>query len=85
MSNTSNGRKGFYIELDPELVRLVKELASSNDRAFRDEVSHALRRHLASPPRVVVNTPELGGAWVVKQEEVPPPVKRPRGRPRKNI
>ena len=55
----------------------LRELAQANGRAIRYEVEHALRRHLAAPPRLVVR--ELPPAAV----EPPEVMRRKRGRPRK--
>jgi hypothetical protein len=60
------GRKGVYVELPLELLEEVRRLAEANGRGFRDEVQHALERHLAAPPtvRVVIDTPDLPPAEV---------------------
>jgi hypothetical protein len=62
---------GKYIELDPEVVRQMAELAERNKRSFREEVEHALRRHLAAPPVVTVQVtvPELPPATIEVQEK----------------
>lgn len=56
-------------EVDEGLFLRFKELARRNHRTFVEELEHAMARHLASPPTVVVTTPELA--------DVPP---APRGR-----
>ena len=48
------GTKAMLLELDLALVDRVRSLAESNSRAFREEVSHALSRHLEVPPRIKV-------------------------------
>jgi hypothetical protein len=53
-------KKGKYIELPEELWAQVKALADANDRDFREEIEHALQRHVADPPRII------------RIEEVPP-------------
>lgn len=65
-SDRRPGRQGVYVELPPELIAQVRELAGRNLRDFRSEVQHALERHLAAPPtvRVVVDTPALPPAEV---------------------
>lgn len=77
--------KGVYVELPPGLVEEVRELAGRNGRGFRDEVEHALRRHLAAPPSVrsVVEEPPLAPADAGPAAPAPPaPAPRKRGRPR---
>ena len=72
--------KGIYIELPPQLVERVKELAERNRRGFKDEIQHAIERHLGAPPEVTVrvDVPPLAPA------ALPDPPPRPkRGRPKK--
>lgn len=66
---------GFYIVLDKVTRDAVALLAERNKRSVREEVTHAIRRHLAAPPSVSVEVPPLA--------DVPPPPKRKPGRPRK--
>jgi len=70
-SDDRPGRKGVYVELPLEMIEAVRQLAERNGRGFRDELQHALERHLEAPPavRVVIDTPALSPA------EVPPPRK----------
>jgi hypothetical protein len=68
--------------LDKTLLDGLEELATRNHRTVTDEMSHAIQRHLESPPVVILTTttPPITPAVV----EAPPPApKRPRGRPRK--
>jgi hypothetical protein len=77
-TNRTKGVKGVYLELPPDLVEQLKAQARANGRTFRAECEHGLRRHLAAPPAVV--TPDMPTADVNGVQ----PVKRPRGRPRKD-
>ena len=72
--------KGIYIELPPALVDRVKGLAERNRRGFKDEIQHAIERHLEAPPEVTVKVevPPLGPAALPD-----PPPKPKRGRPKK--
>lgn len=71
---------GKYVELRPELAKQMDELAASNSRTFRDELEHAIERHLAKPPtiRVEINTPELAPAEISPAPS--PPSRRTRAR-----
>lgn len=69
---------GVYLTLPPDLLAAVRELAAKNGRPFKTEVEHALMRHLAVPPILVV--PVLPPATVPVEPEQP----RGRGRPRKS-
>src|SRR5262249_41879175 len=70
------GTKGVWVELTPESISGLKALAFVNSRSFRDELQHAVSRHLAAPParRVVVTVelPKLPPAEVSPAEEAPP-------------
>ena len=76
------GRRGTYIELPEELFDGVHALAESNQRTFRDEVVHAIQRHLNQPPKVqvIVDSPDLKPETISRKDE---PAKPKRGRPRK--
>lgn len=69
---------GVYLTLPPDLLTQVRELAAKNGRPLKTEVEHALLRHLAVPPILVV--PALPPATV----PVEPVQPRGRGRPRKS-
>lgn len=77
MPKIEPGEEGLYIALPSLLAAELRELAQANGRAIRYEVEHALRRHLAAPPRLVVR--ELPTSVV----EPPEVMRRKRGRPRK--
>ena len=79
----STKAKGVYVEFDPERLERLRALAERNCRTFREEVEHAVQRHLDAPPVIKVvrteETPELLPAEVGVREG-----QRPRrGRPRK--
>lgn len=65
-SDDRPGRKGVYVELPLDLLEAVRRLAERNGRGFRDEVQHALERHLEAPPtvRIVIDTPALAATEV---------------------
>lgn len=73
----TRGLRGYHLEMEEDVMERVRELAQANGRPLRDEVTHALLRHLASPPivRVEVDAREM--------PDVPAPEKRRRGRPPK--
>jgi hypothetical protein len=75
----SQGVKNVNVELPPDLIEQVRQLAERNGRPFREEVVSALRRHLAAPPEVEVieRAPPLPAATVTR-----PGAGRPRGRRR---
>lgn len=50
--------------LPVDVMAAMKELAQRNGRSVEVEAAHALRRHLAQPPTVVVNTPPLAAAAI---------------------
>lgn len=77
------GRRSVYLDMDAELHGAIQILADSNGRPFKDELEHALRRHLAQPPkRVIVETvPALDDATIEQAPAAPAPAKK-RGRPR---
>lgn len=79
----SAGVVGKYVELRPELVAAFEALAEANHRSFRDELQHAMERHLESPPvrRLVERVPPVGEATVDVDPEAAAP--RRRGRPPK--
>lgn len=72
----TKGLVGKFIELDPAVIAEIEDLADRNDRSFRDEVEHALRRHAAQPPTITVTVPPLLPAKTEDQ-----PKGRGRGRP----
>ena len=45
------------MELDGELVKVVRSFAKSRDETLREVVEMALRRHLANPPAKVEPPP----------------------------
>jgi len=61
------GCRQVNLELPIELLEQVIELAERNSRRMKDEFVHALQRHLAAPPVVRIETPELGPAEVVER------------------
>ncbi len=67
------------IDFDDRLHADMMALANGNNRTLREEVEHACRRHLAAPPTVRVDTPELPPAEIVVSAKPKPK----RGRPRK--
>ena len=73
---TPEGYRMVALDLPIELVDRLKELAGVTRRSFRDEVTHALERHLAQPPQVLyqMDTPPLSPETVRVEE--PPPKKR---------
>lgn len=79
------GFTGVFIELADELVARTHELAKVNDRPFREEVAHAIERHLSAPPTikkiVEVKVPDLPPATVEVAEQPKPK----RGRPPKQV
>ena len=80
MPETKPGRRGRFVELAEGLDAAMVALAEANGRTYREELEHAIARHLEAPPvcRVVVDTPPMPPAEV----EAGSPKKR-RGRPRK--
>lgn len=71
------GTRQVGLDLPLDLIDAVITLAEANGRRIRDEVIHALQRHLAAPPVVRVETPDMPPAEVVA------PPKKPGGRPPK--
>lgn len=65
-------KTGYYLEVEPDILAQFKGLAQINGRSVREEIVHALRRHLAQPPVVVVQTQPLAEATI------PPPSPRKR-------
>lgn len=51
--------KGTYIEFSPDLLGRLRALARANGRSLKAELEHAAERHLARPPRLTIETPEL--------------------------
>lgn len=72
MARTSAGEKGTYVALPEDLLEGIKRLAESNGRPLKDEVAHALRRHLDAPPQLI--TPAMPAV----EMETPTPKKRGR-------
>ena len=52
------GVRPIYLELPPDVDEGIRALAESLGRSLKEEIVHALRRHLEAPPRLV--TPSLG-------------------------
>jgi hypothetical protein len=77
MPRTREGFGQLTTLVPVDVLQAIGELAGANGRSRAEEVVHALERHLAAPPVVRVETPPLPPL------EMPPPTKRPRGRPRK--
>ncbi len=46
------GQRPRYIDVDAVLDARFAKLAASNGRSYKDELHHAMRRHLAQPPKV---------------------------------
>lgn len=69
MPSDSRKGKSVYVELPEDLVTRTRELAARNNRPFNAELAHALERHLAAPPLVVVKTPKLRPATVKVEPE----------------
>jgi hypothetical protein len=63
----TKGAKGLYLDLAPELIEALKERARESGRTLGEECEYRLR----------ATAPQIPGANGVE------PVKRPRGRPRK--
>lgn len=72
-------RRPLCIELDDTIREAITDLATKNGRSLKAEIQHALARHLAAPPTVIIKTPAMKPA-TAKIE--PQDVKRTRGRPR---
>ena len=73
----TSGCKPLYVEMPLEMDSGLRELAARNGRGVKDELLHAVRRHLATPPTLVA--PELPPDKVVPPADDAPK----RGRPRK--
>ena len=58
------GLKGVYIEFEEGFLAQVQDLARANNRPFKEEVMHALHRHLAAPPVFVMTTPAMPPAMI---------------------
>ena len=71
MPNMRSGYRQLSVLVPDETYLAVQALAEQLGRSMAAEVEHALRRHVAAPPRAVaVETPELA--------DVPaPPARRP--------
>ena len=74
-------RRPLCIELDDAIREAITDLATKNGRSLKAEIQHALTRHLAAPPVVVVKTPVMKAASVMIQPETTT-TKRTRRRPR---
>ena len=80
MPRTKADSEGVYFELSRALAADMKALAERNGRSFRDEMTSAVKRHLATPPVVVpVEPPALAA------ELVPAGQKPRRGRPKTKV
>lgn len=77
--NPSRGVSQMQVELAPDLIESVRELARGNGRTLRAEVEHALRRHLEAPPLASISTPALPPA-AAEPEGVAETRRRRRGR-----
>lgn len=78
MPRVKAGLKGVYVDLPQDLLERFQTLADANGRAFKDELAHAMERHLSAPPTLVIQVPALLSA------SIGPPSSEPRrGRPRK--
>lgn len=76
-----SGVKSLYVELPEAIDKALRALADGNGRGVKDELLHAIERHLAAPPVVRVETPAMPAAVI---DPAPArPAARPRGRPRK--
>ena len=51
------GVRPIYLELPPDVDEGIRGLAETIGRSLKEEIVHALRRHLAAPPRLA--TPPL--------------------------
>lgn len=54
---TGEGLRALFVRLEPDVDDAVRALAEQNGRSLQEEIAHALRRHLAAPPRLI--TPSL--------------------------
>lgn len=63
--------KGIYLELLPDTIDRAKQLAEKNSRSFREEVQHALERHLDAPPTIKVIVEAI--VPPLKPAEIDPP------------
>jgi len=74
------GRAKLGVHIDAGLFDAVAALAERNRRTMGEEVSHALRRHLAQPPSVKwtaeVAAEALSAAEVDAQGSLPLPGRR---------
>jgi hypothetical protein len=77
---TRDGCRQFTAWMPAELLDAIKSLAKKNRRSIGKEFTHAVQRHLESPPEVVIVSPPLTQS--VLQFPGPLP-RRPVGRPRK--
>lgn len=50
----ATGCQGVFVELPLETLASFQQLARANSRSFKAELVHAMERHLATPPRVVM-------------------------------
>jgi hypothetical protein len=80
-SRKKPGWVGVFFEAPEALVEQLRQLAVANGRDFRDELVHAVARHLAAPPtvRIIVDEPALAPVKVERPAVVP----KRRGRPLK--
>ncbi len=84
MPRVREGYRQFASQLPTELLADIERLAAQNGRSVIEEIIHALRRHLVTPPTVsvVVDDPELPVATIDAPSEQSLH-RKPRGRPRK--
>lgn len=70
---TTANTKGKYIEFRAELAEQFEALAVRHGRTFKDELQHAMERHLGCPPNVfrTITVPPLPPV------EIPPPPPEP--------
>ena|SRR5215475_15740720 len=81
MPRRKDGQMQRGIMAPEGLWAALDALAATNKRTATQEVLHALERHLAAPPSLMVHVPPLLPAVVVMGPEAEVPVKR--GRPPK--
>jgi len=82
MTREKTGRRQWAGWLSGSLLDSLESLAAGNFRTVTEELTHAIERHLESPPVVTrtIETPAIKPATVSPPEA--PPTKK-RGRPRK--
>lgn len=71
------GHQGVWLDLPADVLVAVRALAAQHERTFRDEVTHALQRHLARHSRTQGQVPKQDGSQ--KQDVAPKKRGRPKG------